>query len=272
MDRNGAFTRYAHILKQTEQWLAGGYACNDNRDPIHLPPLKTQEKTATAHTDRKNKKHLSANTVGIIPEKRLSVFNPPLPVSPETGDSAQLEALARSIRTCENCNLHLFRENTVPGRGTVGAKLMIITSPPARGINEDASPLPLSESEYLNKWLLAMDLDPEKDVFITPAVKCRTPRGRPPLLEETAACATYLRKQYAALAPQAVLALGGTACAVLTGDVRDFPALVAKKWAWGDIPALVLWAPAEVLAHPNRLRRPVWEALKNFKATWHAPS
>ncbi len=181
--------------------------------------------------------------------------------------SGGLNELAEEISGCRSCNLYLLRENTVPGVGTAGATLMIITPPPADGAR--GNPLPPFEAEYLGKWLTALKLTPG-EVFITPAVKCRTPGGRPPQKEEAAACAPYLHRQFKLVRPRAVLALGDAACGVLTGNPADFPSLVARDWTYAGVPALVLWTPAEVLANPKRLRKPVWESLQQLQAAWNA--
>ena len=191
---------------------------------------------------------------------------------PGSPDAAELSRIASEIRDCRKCNLHLTRENTVPGFGPADCLLMVITPAPGDSAAEGDSPLPPFEDEYLGKWLTALELRPGRDVFITPAVKCRTPGGRPPAPGESAACAGYLHRQYRAAAPRAVLALGASACGSLTGSPADFPALVGRDWNWGGVPALVLWTPAEVLANPARLRSPVWESLKRLKAAWNALS
>ena len=197
---------------------------------------------------------------------------PPGMGRPVSSDSAELPRIAAEIRDCRNCSLNLTRENTVPGFGPADCLLMVITPAPADSAAEGDSPLPPFEDEYLGKWLTALELRPGRDVFITPAVKCRTPGGRPPAPGESAACAGYLHRQYRAAAPRAVLALGASACGSLTGSPADFPALVGREWNWGGVPALVLWTPAEVLANPARLRSPVWESLKRLKAAWNALS
>ena len=197
---------------------------------------------------------------------------PPEVGRPASSDAAELPRIAAEIRECRDCNLHLTRENTVPGYGPADCLLMVVTPAPGDSAAENDSPLPPFEHEYLWKWLTALELRPGPDVFITPAVKCRTPGGRPPLGTESAACAGYLHRQYRAAAPRAVLALGASACASLTGSPADFPALVGRQWNWGGVPALVLWTPAEVLANPARLRSPVWESLKRLKAAWNALS
>ncbi len=257
MDRNGAFNRYACILKDAENWLTGRYRSREANDTIVIPENQGRD---SAFLNR---------SPGSISLKDSSGFIPSVPVENGRADAAELQVINREICTCENCNLYLLRRCTVPGRGTAGARLMVVTPPPVDDAREDSMPMSIQGNEYLAKWLTALELNLEQDIFITPAVKCRTPGGRPPESSEVEACNDFLRRQYRAVAPTAVLALGDAACGALSGNPRDFPALVTKNWRWGVIPALVLWTPEEVLAHPERLRRPVWEALLRFKAAWN---
>ncbi|OQX28639.1 MAG: hypothetical protein B0D92_07895 [Spirochaeta sp. LUC14_002_19_P3] len=258
MDRNGAFIEYARILKDAEDWLTAGERREEEDITLTLPasPAQSSRKEQTESPPR-----LAAPKV--IKQPKNPVFAPPQ-LAASGGSAEELKKIAAEIQACEGCSLNLVRQNTVPGWGRAGAGIMIVTPPPPDGIAEDAQPLPGFEKDYLDKWLAAIGLNFDQDVFITPAVKCRTPGRRPPHPEEAAACAGYLRRQYTACAPRGVLGLGDAACGALSGNPRDFPALVGKDWHWGEIPALILWTPAEVLANPNRLRRPVWEALQRF--------
>ena len=305
MERRRAFTEYASILKEAEEWLDAGYRGSAREMPVRLPagrePKDPPEKGGRGGTQATASPTFGRVTGRIdapgVPAASGEADYPAapggsrgdLPISPgfsafargEGGgaelrpgspDAAELSRIASEIRDCRNCNLHLTRENTVPGFGAADCLLMVITPAPGDSASEGDSPLPPFEDEYLGKWLTALELRPGRDVFITPAVKCRTPGGRPPAPGESAACAGYLHRQYRAAAPRAVLALGASACGSLTGSPADFPALVGRDWNWGGVPALVLWTPAEVLANPARLRSPVWESLKRLKAAWNALS
>ena len=306
MERRRAFTEYASILKEAEEWLDAGYRGSAREMPVRLPagreskdpPVRGEGAPAAApsafgraagridapggsaasgEADYPAAPGGSRGGVPVSPgfsaftggERGAGGGAAPVPGSP---DAAELSRIASEIRDCRNCSLNLTRENTVPGFGPAGCLLMVITPAPADSAAEGDSPLPPFEDEYLGKWLTALELRPGRDVFITPAVKCRTPGGRPPAPGESAACAGYLHRQYRAAAPRAVLALGAAACGSLTGSPADFPALVGREWNWGGVPALVLWTPAEVLANPARLRSPVWESLKRLKAAWNALS
>jgi len=293
MDRKQAFTEYGRILQDTEDWLSFGYRRNHADPEIILPQTHSSADASPEPPDAASQTEAPSETPAVSPGVRPGIrsgspgaVQPAIqPVArPATGaaalnpsaaeypaeTSAPLKKIGEEIAVCSGCNLYLTRQNTVPGVGRTGAVLMIITPPPSDGAGFDSGPLPIYEYEYLEKWITALGLDPQMDIFITPAVKCRTPAGRPPHPEETAACSSFLRRQYKEVKPRAVLALGAAACGVLTGNQADFPSLVGREWTWGSVPALVLWTPAEVLASPARLRGPVWESLKQLKAAWNA--
>ncbi len=265
MDRKQAFTEYRDLLDDSSDWLAHGYRREHNADEIIIPVPK------------QSTGELPVETPSAVPENNAPVSSPisfqPPPVAaaaPDPAAVAGLKEISGEIAACRDCNLYLIRQNTVPGIGSIGATLFVVSPPPADGAGENDSPLASYEQEYLAKWLSALNLTPGTDTFITPAVKCRTPGGRPPHPDESGACSGYLRRQYKDIRPKAILALGAAACGALTGNSADFPTLVGRDWTWGSVPALVLWTPAEVLANPGRLRKPVWDSLQRLKAAWNA--
>jgi uracil-DNA glycosylase len=146
------------------------------------------------------------------------------------GDS--LEKLAAEVRGCTRCRLADERTHAVPGHGDPGADLMLVGEAP--GAREDASGLPFQGlgGRFLDRQLAAVGVARDQ-VFVTSANKCRPPRNRTPKPDEIAACAGYLDRQLALVAPRVVLAMGGTAAARLhpqargralkVGEVRGVP-------------------------------------------------
>jgi len=264
MDRTEAFTEYGRILQDTSDWISFGYKMEHENPEVILPrsiPENQPQNPAPPN-----------GAPGNAASENKAPENPSQAVASPPGSDFQTSSLKEigvEISGCSGCNLYLTRQSTVPGVGVSAATLMIVTPPPSDAAGFDSVPLPPYEYEYLVKWLSALKLDPRQDIFITPAVKCRTPGGRPPHQEESEACAAFLRKQYKEVKPRAILALGDASCASLTGNPADFPSLVGRDWTWGSVPALVLWTPAEVLANP-RLRKPVWDSLQRLKAAWNA--
>ena len=273
MEKIEAFVEYGRVLQDLEDWLSQGYRTHRKADSVILPeppvessgehpPINALPQTMAQKPPMANRVPPSS-TERSVPSAPTS-FSSPAMIQEEGG----LQDIAGEVAACRDCTLYLIRQRTVPGVGVKGATLMVITPPPAPRAGETDSPLPPSEDEYLGKWLKALGLEPRKDAFITPVVKCRTPGNRPPRPEEAGACSSYLMRQFAAVRPQAVLALGSSACGALCGNPAQFPHLVGRDWEWNGVPAMVLWTPAEVLAHPTRLRAPVWEALQRLKAAW----
>jgi len=249
-------TEYTRILNDFHNLLHGGYRHHQGEE---IGEYKAQQDNADPMSALKDE--LSNNTNRVVSHERSS---------PSSHDLDTLPRISNEIAGCHQCNLYLTRDQTVPGVGVQRATLMVVTDSPVDSARAESSPLAQYEQEYLDKWLSALELDIHNDVFITPAVKCRTPGARPPHQAELVSCSFYLRRQFKSVRPQAILALGATATAALTGNSADFPSLVGQDWTWGSIPALVLWSPAEVLAHPGRLRAPVWKALQRLKKAWDA--
>lgn len=255
MNRREVFVEYGKILDDTSDWLEDGYRREHDQIDV-IPPAEVVDT-------------LSENPPPSTPPVRTEprIF-PSVGDGPEPDRPAQLREIAGEIRECRLCDLYLTRQATVPGRGSVDVSLMVVVGPPFSSAGEEDGPLSPSEMEYLDRWLAAADLDPQRDIFITGAVKCRTPGARTPRPPESSACRSYLVRQVASIRPRALLVLGAAACDSLSQEPGKFRTLVGGDWMWEGIPALVLWTPAEVLAAPERLRRPVWEGLKRLKAAW----
>ena len=268
MNRLKARIEYKRILNDAIDWLRDGYR-RERVEEEAIGAATSSEISIPSGNSRKNeapKKDVRGDDLDFqITELQEISEN-----EASSQYRGEMRLLAEKIARCEKCNLYLIRENTVPGVGVGSPLLMIVTAPPAFGTRETDGPLPLYESDYLDKWLGAINLRPGLDTFITPAVKCRTPGGRPPSATELGECFQYLKRQFAELKPKAVLALGAAACAALTGNISDFPSHVGKPWTWEGVPALVLWTPAEVLENPVRLRKPVWEAIQRLRDAWNA--
>jgi DNA polymerase len=277
MERTEIFNEYARILNEAEDLVNGGYRREHEID-IVVPPLRGKSpemSQSDGAAGRIRPETAEKNSLPTADSRPLqsgggSTTGRGGAVQHRIEESGSLRQIANEIAECRNCNLYLTRNHTVPGTGSQAVTLMIVSPPPADSAASRDSPLAVHEQEYLNKWLTALGLNPETDIFITPAVKCRTPAGRPPHPAELQACSAFLRRQYKEVRPRAVLALGETACGALTGNPSDFPSLVGQDWNWGAVPALVLWTPAEVLAGPGRLRGPVWIALQQLRTAWNA--
>jgi len=157
-----------------------------------------------------------------------------------------------------------LRTNAVPGEGADQPKLMIIGEAP--GAQEDALGRPFvgPAGQYLDKWLKAIELDRNGDVFIGNIIKCRPPQNRDPLPEETSACLPYLRRQIRVIRPRAILTLGRISTHILTGTVEGIGKLHGRRFEFQGIPLIPTYHPSAVLRNPV-YRKPVWDDLRKLK-------
>lgn len=92
--------------------------------------------------------------------------------------------------------------------GNPEAKVMLIGEGP--GENEDLQGKPFvgRSGQLLDKFLAAVDLDRNKNVYIANMVKCRPPKNRDPKPEEQDECINWLRQQFKIIRPEIVVCVG----------------------------------------------------------------
>lgn len=119
-----------------------------------------------------------------------------------------LEELENQCKNCEKCPLCEGRTNVVFGMGNPEAKVMLIGEGP--GENEDLQGKPFvgRSGQLLDKFLAAVDLDRNKNVYIANMVKCRPPKNRDPKPEEQDECINWLREQFKIIRPKIVVCVG----------------------------------------------------------------
>ena len=174
-------------------------------------------------------------------------------------------ALLEDALKCKRCGLCETRNNVVFGMGCADRPLvMVIGEGP--GENEDLQGLPFvgKAGQFLDKWLSAINLSREKDVYITNVVKCRPPQNRAPFEEESLQCFAYLKQQIELVQPKSILCLGKSASAMMTGQKEaSMASLRGRFFFYDSIPMLCTYHPAAVL-RDLELKRPVWDDLKKL--------
>ena len=122
----------------------------------------------------------------------------------------------------------------------------------APGADEDAQGIPFvgRAGQLLDKMIVAMGLDPAKDVYVCNIIKCRPPGNRRPEPDEVETCIPYLHEQIARIEPKVIVALGNTAVAALLGTKLG---ITKVRGSWklyrGKIPVMPTY-------HPSYLLRP----------------
>lgn len=181
--------------------------------------------------------------------------------------AAQLEEIAGEVRGCTACSLHFRRDHAVPGEGVLDPLVMVIGEGPGGEEDKSGRPFVGRAGQYLDKWLEAIGLSRESDVFIGNIVKCRPPKNRDPLPEESSACIPFLRRQLEVLRPKSILTVGRISSQILLNSDFGIGQLRGKVYSFNSIPLVPTYHPSGVLRNPS-LRPAVWEDLKLLRTVY----
>ena len=161
------------------------------------------------------------------------------------------QGLEQIVAACQRCELHLCRKQTVFGRGSQQARLMLIGEAP--GAEEDRQGLPFvgRAGQLLDRIITGVGLSME-DIYIANILKCRPPNNRDPNAAEVAQCQDYLQQQVDLLQPQLILALGRIAAHNLLHVSTALSRLRGQAYVFGQtkIPLRVSYHPAYLLRNP----------------------
>lgn len=127
----------------------------------------------------------------------------------------QYEVLHQECLSCQKCPLAQTRNHVVFGAGVSNAEVVFIGEGP--GENEDLQGQPFvgRGGALLDKYLQAVDLSREKNIYTTNMVKCRPPQNRDPHPDEVANCIGYLSRQLEIIRPKIIVCLGRIAANAL---------------------------------------------------------
>lgn len=176
-----------------------------------------------------------------------------------SGTYDNLEPLAKHCNTCHRCQLGDTRTHAVVGRGNPKAPIMIIGEAP--GQNEDETGLPFvgKAGQLLEKILASVELDSERDIYISNMNKCRPPGNRKPTTEEVEACKPYLLEQIRLVNPKIILLTGATALKGLTGEKRGITKIRGEWIEWEGHLCMPVFHPSYLLRNPSREKgSPKW--------------
>lgn len=176
-----------------------------------------------------------------------------------------LEDLGKIIQQCTRCRLSQGRTHTVPGMGVLDPLVMVIGEGPGAEEDKQGFPFVGAAGQFLDKWLAAIGLSRNTNVYIANMVKCRPPGNRDPQEDEVESCFPYLARQVELIKPMAILAVGRIAAQHLLQTTKGIGSLRGTVHRWKGIPLVATYHPSAVLRDMS-LKRPVWEDLKRLKA------
>lgn len=181
---------------------------------------------------------------------------PQSPATPVTSNKETLEAIHQEMADCKRCQLHEERNHVVLGEGTADSGLMIVGEWP--GLEDDLQNMPFGgeAGDLLVKMLNAINLNPD-DVFITLAVKCRTPGNRAPNPDEVRTCLPILHRQIKAAAPKIICAMGPLASHSLLNTNELLFRLRGHFHNFEGIPVMPTFHPSFLLKNPE-MKKAAW--------------
>jgi uracil-DNA glycosylase family 4 len=165
------------------------------------------------------------------------------------GDIDSLEQIAKEIRACTACPLHLSRKNAVPGEGPQNSDLMFIGEGPGFHENEQGRPFVGAAGRFLEELLEGIHLTRDQ-VFIGNIIKCRPPGNRDPQVNEIQACSDFLERQIKVISPKVIITLGRFSMARFFPKARISSIHGQAKWVQGRL-IVAMYHPAAALHQPS---------------------
>lgn len=255
------------IKETVKSILANSQSVTQKKDPVpltsvkpsiasRLSSLKTVEQLGSSIKPRPVKPK-SVEPVTMVEE---------LKVNTECATFDQKRAALRMLyyAGCQNCPLSQTRKTFVFGAGVANAPVMVIGDAPGGTDDEQGLPFVGAEAQLLTSMLNAINLDRNKNIFITNVLKCRPPEDRNPQRTEIVACLPLLAKQITIIQPKALLFLGRIAAHSVLGLTDTIAELRSKTHHYKGIPSMVIYHPAALLRNPE-YKRPAWEDLQKFQ-------
>ena len=146
---------------------------------------------------------------------------PPPPPAKQLSDAdiaaLDWDGLTAAVAKCARCDLCKTRKGVVMGRGDRQGDWLMLASSPSRAEEREGRALPGEQGKMLDNMLKAIDLDADRDVYVTHLLKCRpldeAGQERLPTEAESAACRPYFERELALLQPRTIVTLGSMAAA-----------------------------------------------------------
>jgi DNA polymerase len=158
-------------------------------------------------------------------------------------DWAQLQP---AVASCTGCGLSQSRQQAILGEGLASADWLIVGDAPGEEEDKEARSFAGPAGQLLDNMLKALSLTREQ-VYLTHALKCRTPVGRNASQVEVSHCATYLARQVALVQPKVILAMGRTAALALLQSAEPLGKLRSQVQSFRGVPVVVTYPPAYLL-------------------------
>ncbi|MEN8200596.1 MAG: uracil-DNA glycosylase [Thermodesulfobacteriota bacterium] len=178
-------------------------------------------------------------------------------------DQTTLGEIAAEVAQCRSCSLGGQRSRVVPGRGGGGNIRLFLIGHwlPESEQSGGESVFGVEEDQMLARMLAAIHL-PMDQVFVTNVIKCGVGPDSQPQAEHVDACASYLRRQIAAVAPELICTMGMVATRALLRMSQPLSRLRGRFYSYQlakgqEIPLLPTFHPSYLLQNPE-MKKATW--------------
>ncbi|RYZ95393.1 MAG: uracil-DNA glycosylase, partial [Proteobacteria bacterium] len=180
--------------------------------------------------------------------------------APTLSPSESLSTYAEKIRYCQDCGLHIGRQNLVFGRGESSATIAFVGDVPS--LEDDRQGLPFSDAAgaLLDKMVIAMKLKPES-VYLTNIFKCRPPGNQKPDQDLFRLCESHLKAQFQHLQATTIVAMGDAAAKALANSESPLKTLRGQEFSWEGRRVFVTHHPRDLLTSPA-MKKEAWSDLQ----------
>jgi len=173
---------------------------------------------------------------------------------------SSFEELKSACEGCEKCGLAATRTNLVFGAGNPNADIMFVGEGPGEKEDLQGEPFVGRAGKLLDKFLEAVDLSRDTNIYIANMVKCRPPKNRDPLPKEQEACIGWLREQVSVISPKIIVCLGRVSAQRLISPDFKVTKQHGEFFEKNGVLMMGTYHPAALLRNPNQ--KP--EALEDF--------
>ena len=153
---------------------------------------------------------------------------------------------------CTACDLSRTRQTVVISRGDPAASLMLIGEAPGAKEDESGRPFVGRSGQLLDQLLREVGLDPDRDLYICNAVKCRPPANRRPKKGELLSCRPWLDLQIQLVNPEVIVLVGSTAVEAILGIKGGMTQLRGQWQHWQERSVLPIFHPSYLLRNPSK--------------------
>jgi uracil-DNA glycosylase len=197
------------------------------------------------------------------PKPAPALVRPPKPAALSIeARLTRLDVLRTEVASCTRCGLSASRTQTVYSRGNPEAQLCFVGEAPDAEEDAQGQPFVGPTGDLINKMIVAMGLDPERDVYICTSVKCKPAESAQPSAEEAASCMPYLEEQLELLSPKVIVAMGNVAATALLGTVTS---MIKLRGQWKLYRGKIAVMPTY---HPSMLLKPGPGQAEAKKLAW----